>query len=120
MARASTKWGRKALRGYSEKLWGIEKLAARWIVFTDRAGNLVIVDLEYERPLGIDDEMVRPPMICIAATRGEYAEALERFLEGFERLAKSDAPSRSLSERVSEQLSKYRREAGDESERLQH
>src|SRR5690242_9120323 len=107
MARKPKKWARAALNEGSPRLWSTDRLTARWLVFTDRVGNLVIVDLNADRPFGIDEAMERPPMILIAATTDEYAGALEQLLDQFKRVARPDRRHVGLTERVEEELARY-------------
>jgi len=103
----SKKWAREALKRSSPRLWRSDRLTARWLVFTDLVGNLIIVDLNWERPLGIDELMKRPPMICFAATTDEYATCLEQLTSQFRRVARPDARHIGLQERAEEELARY-------------
>ena len=81
-------------------LWTRTKLTLRWIVYEDQFGNFVVVDPHRPKTLGLDRRMVRPPMVCIAATDDELENALEEMLFVYEQQTAVNSRHLSLVERV--------------------
>jgi hypothetical protein len=80
--------------------WNRLKLTLWRIVFRDQFGNYVLVDPDYTRPLGMQEEIPRPPMVYDAGTPNELETALEAVLWVYERNTQVNSRHLNLVERV--------------------
>ena len=81
-------------KGLKLQLWGI--------VFQDQFGNFVIVDPQKPRPMGLNQEMKRPPTVYVAATDLELETALEEVLFHFKHATSVTTRHLDLVEKVEE------------------
>ena len=77
-------------------------LNLRLMVFTDQAGNFVLVEPRDHRLLGMPEDERRPPTIYLAETDEELESALEAMLHRYCQCTKVTSRHLELIERVNE------------------
>jgi hypothetical protein len=93
--------------GKNPEPWNELKLSLRWVVFQDRQGNLVVVDPERPKPLGLEQEKNRPPTIYFAATDAELDAAIEEMLWHYQHFTTPTSRRAELVERVVEARGRF-------------